>query len=190
MIERESKSWTWVNERPCAECGFDASTTDPVDVPTILRQAAGDWSVLLSGSGTGAARLLRRPDANTWSPVEYACHVRDVLALLDHRIDRVLREDGPTFEDWHPNDRADAGEYHLEHDPAPVLAALAANVERVSERMDGLTIAQWQRRGTRADGLGFTLAFISTYLTHDVVHHVHDVRVMLGDSTGDPSSHG
>lgn len=176
-IEREAKSWTWVNERPCPECGFDASSTDARGVPDVLRASVAEWRRLLSAD---PARLVARPDPTTWSPLEYACHVRDVLDLLAYRFERVLAEEHPVFEDWHPNDRAIVGDYAAERDASAVMSAIADRADRVAVLAEGMTDDGWARRGTRADGVEFTNAWLSTYLTHDVVHHVHDVELILG----------
>ncbi|MGE3835206.1 MAG: DinB family protein, partial [Acidimicrobiia bacterium] len=37
MIVPETKSWTWVLDRPCPECGFDASTCPPAAVAELTR---------------------------------------------------------------------------------------------------------------------------------------------------------
>jgi hypothetical protein len=177
-VERESKSWVWVNERRCPECGFDASSTSPTAVAPILARAAHDWAALLDC--VDAARLGQRPDPSTWSPIEYGCHVRDVLELLAHRFERTLAEDRPTFPDWHPNDRADVGRYVDERDPRKVAVEIADRCDQVVALVASMPDEGWERRGVRADGLEFTNAWLSTYLTHDVVHHVHDVRRILG----------
>lgn len=177
-VTRETKSWTWVNERPCPDCGFDASSTDPSDVAGILRGNLADWQRLLTGD---TARLLVRPEPSTWSPVEYACHVSDVLDLLAHRFERTLAEDHPIFEDWHPDDRAASGRYDQERSPAAVLETMARRSQRATDLASSMTEGGWRRRGTRADGLEFTNGWIATYLAHDVVHHVHDVeRILFG----------
>jgi hypothetical protein len=176
-VERESKSWTWVNDRPCAECGFDASSVAIGDVAPILRRVIADWSELLGGDATV---LVRRPSAGVWSPVEYGCHVRDVLELLAHRFERTIAEECPVFPDWHPNDRAEQGRYADERDPAVVVSGIVDRGVRVIDLIESMSDADWERSGTRADGLEFTNAWLSTYLTHDVVHHVHDVRRILG----------
>lgn len=176
-IERESKSWAWVNERRCDECGFDAAATDHREVAGIVRRNSDDWSRLLAAD---PALLLARPDEHTWSPLEYACHVRDVLDLLRYRFERTLAEDHPVFEDWHPDDRAAAGDYTAEHDPATVCDAIVRNADRVVELATAMSDDGWARRGTRADGLEFTNAWLATYLAHDVVHHVWDVERILG----------
>ncbi|MFZ9016278.1 MAG: DinB family protein [Ilumatobacteraceae bacterium] len=177
-VERESKSWTWVNERPCEECGFDASAVPLHDVSSVLRRATDDWVEVLGGPDVEV--LLRRPSETVWSPTEYGCHVRDVLDLLAYRFERTVSEDRPRFPDWHPNDRAEQGRYVDERDPCSVAGAIAGRSERVVAMIESMSDSDWQRRGVRADGLEFTNAWLSTYLTHDVVHHLHDVRRILG----------
>ncbi len=172
MIERESKSWAWVNERPCDQCGFDASSTDPTEVADLVRDNMTHWPLLFARAG---ARVGVRPDPATWSALEYACHVRDVYELLAYRFDRVRREDHPAFEDWHPDDRAAAGDY-ASQDPGEVLAKLLENGSRLASAAEAMTVADWERTGVRADGLEFTAGWLSTYLTHDVIHHAHDVE--------------
>ncbi len=175
-IEPEAKSWAWVNERPCPECGFDASSTDPRQVAELVRANVGEWQRLLSSP---IELVTRRPDDATWSALEYACHVRDVYELLAYRFDRLLTEDRPLFEDWHPDRIAAERNYPAEHDPAGAFTQLADQAERVVEHAMAMPDEGWQRSGARADGLVFTAGWLSTYLTHDVVHHVRDVELGL-----------
>ncbi len=172
-IVPEAKSWTWVNERPCPECGFDASSTDPRQVAELVRANVDDWHRLLDSP---VELLTSRPDDATWSALEYACHVRDVLELLAYRFDRVLAEDHPEFEDWHPDRMAAARDYPAQTDPRRVLGQLDQQADRVIVHVTAMTDDGWQRQGARADGLEFTAAWLSTYLTHDVIHHVSDVE--------------
>jgi hypothetical protein len=57
-ITPDTKSWTWVLERPCPECGFDARSFDREQVGAMTRENAGAWPAVLADGG--AAR--RRPD--------------------------------------------------------------------------------------------------------------------------------
>ena len=36
----DTKNWTWVLERPCAECGFDAASCNEREVAGIVRSNA------------------------------------------------------------------------------------------------------------------------------------------------------
>lgn len=180
-IEPEAKSWTWVNERPCPECGFDASSTDPRDVAELVPVNVAEWQRLLSSP---TETVTTRPDDATWSALEYACHVRDVYELLAYRFDRILAENHPIFDDWHPDRMAAARGYSAERDPAAVFDQLAEQAELVVNHVRAMSDADWQRAGTRADGLIFRAGWLSTYLTHDVIHHAHDVELGLARLRG------
>ena len=47
MIEPDTKDWTWVLERPCPECGFDAPNLDRDRIPQAIRDNATLWDVVL-----------------------------------------------------------------------------------------------------------------------------------------------
>ena len=43
-VPPDTKDWTWVLERPCPECGFDAVDLDRADLPHRLRaNAPSGW---------------------------------------------------------------------------------------------------------------------------------------------------
>ncbi|MCU1371399.1 MAG: methyltransferase type 12 [Ilumatobacteraceae bacterium] len=169
-ITPDDKDWTWVLERVCPECGFDASACDHTDVADLLRANAADW-VALHAAGRIAPG---RPDPQTWSSLEYACHVRDVFARFDQRLSLMLDEDDPLFPNWDQDATAEEERYD-EQDPDVVIADLAANAEVITARLDTISGAQWDRTGRRSDGSNFTVASISRYLVHDPVHHLWDV---------------
>ena len=80
-IVPDDKDWTWVLERPCPECGFVASAVAPESVAALLRDNAAAWRRVLQEPDDV---VRRRPTSGRWSPLEYACHVRDVCTLY-HR---------------------------------------------------------------------------------------------------------
>jgi hypothetical protein len=170
-IEPDTKDWTWVLERRCPECGFDATTVDPVQVGGMIRANAATWQQVLARS---RAELTTRPDDATWSALEYACHVRDVFRIYDHRLRRMLTEDGPTFPNWDQDEAAVADRY-AEQDPTVVAGELAAAGAVLADRFDTVDGAQWARTGDRSDGASFTVESFARYLIHDPVHHVDDV---------------
>src|SRR5580658_4581177 len=96
-IAPDTKDWTWVLERPCPECGFDAASVPPADVANRIRDAADRWAAILGGP-RDVLQIRSRDDR--WSPLEYGCHVRDVFVLFDRRLVLMLAEDHPTFDNW------------------------------------------------------------------------------------------
>jgi len=168
-IEPDTKDWTWVLGRPCPECGFDAPGLDRSRVPQAIRDNATLWEVVL---GTDDAAV--RPSPHVWSPLEYACHVRDVHRLFDRRLARMLDDDAPTFDNW-DQDAAAVDDGYLDQDPAEVAPAVVAAAEAVADRYAAVTGDLWERTGRRSDGATFTVDTFARYHLHDVVHHAHDV---------------
>jgi 2-polyprenyl-3-methyl-5-hydroxy-6-metoxy-1,4-benzoquinol methylase len=173
MIEPDTKDWTWVLREPCPECGFVATDVDRADLGRLLRDDAVGWAAVL---GQEDARV--RPDQGTWSPLEYACHVRDVHRVFGARLELMLEQDEPTFADWDQNVTAGEGRYD-EQDPTVVGPELVTAAEAVAARYDAIRDAPeetWARRGLRDNGSEFTVDSIARYHLHDVLHHSHDVR--------------
>lgn len=165
-----TKDWTWVLEHPCSECGVDTSSFARGDIPAIISANAHSWQQALTASADPAAR----PAAGTWSPVEYACHVRDLLVLCDYRLGLMLTQDDPDFANWDQDQAAITGRYG-EQVPAEVVAQLTSAAATAVGRFARLTPSQWLRQGRRSDGVNFTVESFGRHLVHEAVHHLYDV---------------
>ena len=169
MIEPDTKDWTWVLERTCPECGFDAPELARERVPDAIRDNATLWEVVL---GTEDAAV--RPAPHLWSPLEYACHVRDVNQIFDERARLMLSEDGPVFEDW-DQDAAAVEQDYGSQDAAKVAEEVSSAAEAVAATYESVPDDGWERTGTRSNGDQFTVDTLARYHLHDLVHHAHDV---------------
>lgn len=187
-IRPDTKDWTWVLERRCTECGFDASTLDHRAVAAYLRENAAEWPEVLQ-----RADARERPAPQVWSPLEYAAHVRDVFRLFRTRVELMLTEDDPAFENW-DQDKTAIEERYGEQDPATVAAELIAAAAELADLLDAVETGEaappapstsigveravplWERTGRRGDGASFTVATLARYLAHDPAHHLVDVR--------------
>jgi hypothetical protein len=178
----DTKDWTWTLEHRCPECGEDASRIQPEQVPGLIRDCAAQWQKVLSAGGP----LRKRPRPDVWSPLEYACHVRDALRLFDQRLEKMLTQDDPVFDDWDQDDAAVEGRYS-EQDPQQVAVELVDAASTIADRFaavptrDGQQDGEqdgraWERPGRRSDGTPFTVIRLARYLLHELVHHLHDVR--------------
>jgi hypothetical protein len=159
-IVPDDKDWTWVLERPCPECGFDAQRVPPESVAALLRANAAAWErVLLQPDDV----VRGRPADDRWAPLEYACHVRDVCTLYRERLGLMLVE-----------------ERYRAQDPAVVSLQLRDAAAALADAFDGVEGGQWLRTGRRSDGARFSIAGFSRYLLHDPVHHLFDVTAQRG----------
>ena len=169
-IEPDTKNWTWVLERGCDDCGFDILSFPRSATARLLREAAEPWPSFL------AHPLVRvRPDDATWSALEYGCHIRDVYRLGLYRVNRMLDEDDPRFDNWDQDETALTERYELQ-DPTIVTNELAQAAAAFADVYDTVTDDQWIRPGLRSDGSPFTVESFGRYYLHDLMHHIVDVR--------------
>ncbi|MCB5280534.1 DinB family protein [Arthrobacter sp. AL08] len=168
-IIADNKDWTWVLSQPCPECGFDVTASTPATVPGQLASMLPRWRAALR-----RPEAAERPDVNTWSVLEYACHVRDVFSLFDYRLDLMVSGEDARFADWDQDLTAVEKDY-ASADPAKVSAELTAEGEQIAASFGRVPEDQWDRKGTRSNGSEFTVLTFSQYFLHDVIHHLHDV---------------
>jgi len=171
-IEPDTKDWTWVLEHRCPECGFDARQGSVTELPRTLRACVTAWQEVLDRPD-----VRRRPAPAVWSPLEYACHARDVFRLFAGRITLMLERDDPQFDNWDQDETAVAERYG-EQDPAVVLDELTEAgglLARVVSEVPEHGPNAWLRPGVRSNGSVFTVESLCRYMLHDVVHHLHDV---------------
>jgi hypothetical protein len=168
-ITPDTKDWTWVLEKPCAECGFDPGAQSRAELPGLIHDTAMAWSEVLARPG-----VAERPEPDVWSPLEYACHVRDVNATFADRVRRMLDEDEPVFANWDQDVTAIEKDYAAQ-EPTVVDVELIEAAGTVAGLYATVTDETAGRRGIRSNGSEFTIASIGSYHLHDVVHHLHDV---------------
>ena len=168
-ITPDTKDWTWVLERPCAECGFDPAAQGLAELPQLVRDTASSWSQVLAHDDVG-----ERPAPDVWSPLEYGCHVRDVHVLFAQRLRAMLDEDEPTFANWDQDATALENDYGSQ-DAGTVAAELVEAAGAVAGIYATVTEATKDRPGVRSNGDRFTVETLGSYHLHDVVHHLHDV---------------
>lgn len=168
-IAPDTKDWTWVLERPCPECGLAVGAITGPEVPGRIRAAAVRWAEVLRRADVAA-----RPAPGVWSPLEYACHVRDVCGVMAQRARLMLDVEDPTFPDWDQDAAARAARYG-EQDPGRVAADLGVAADDAAGLFAGVAGEQWRRRGVRSNGSGFSIETLAQYFLHDVEHHLHDV---------------
>lgn len=169
-IEPDTKDWTFVLDRACPECGFDASTVEPHALGDAVRDAVPRWRAALARPDVRV-----RPAPTVWSVLEYGAHVRDVLRVFDERLRLMLTQDDPLFANWDQDATAVADRYDLQ-DPSVVADELAAAASTIAADFDAVPDDGWDRPGRRSNGSVFTVASLGAYFLHDVRHHLRDVH--------------
>lgn len=174
-IEPDTKDWTWVLDKPCPDCGFDATSVSFDAIPGLTLENAAQWARVLQRDD-----VAERPRPDVWSPLEYACHVRDVFRLFNMRLGVMTNEDEPRFANWDQDETA-LSERYGEQEPADVGRGLAEAAEVISSSFAAVSPDQLGRRGFRSDGAEFTIDSFARYFIHDPVHHLWDVTPHSGE---------
>jgi hypothetical protein len=169
-ITPDTKDWTWVLERPCPECNFDASSFGRHEIAPMIRENADAWPELLNRDD-----VRERPRESTWSPLEYAAHVRDIYRVFRTRVMVMRAEIDPEFANFSGDDSATSGRYN-EQDPQVVAREIVEAGHAIADDFEAVTAQEWDRTGRRSDGKVFTVESLGKYLLHDVVHHANDVQ--------------
>jgi hypothetical protein len=163
-----------VNE--CNECGFFYDAV-PVDaIPAAIRNLAVRYRERLTGPDVTVEQLRVHPAAGIWSPLEYACHVRDVFEVQRDRIHLALDVDEPEIVPMGREERVLDLRYN-EQDPAEVAGAIDRNADALALTVAALTPEQWMRtviyqwptREVR------TLAWVARNIVHEGEHHLRDM---------------
>lgn len=160
----------------CEECGFDGEHLMTADAITALRSMGRRWKELFKD--VPPEKLRQRSEPEVWSPLEYAAHTRDVIALVGRAMNEVLKGGEPSFPAIEPDPPgADHGYNSL--DPSEVLDQLATEAERMAERASRALPEHWNR-GATMGGERTEAGWLLRHAVHDASHHIRDVERVLG----------
>ena len=162
----------------CAACGFSFDLTDAESVGQLIVERA--QSVVLALRSTPAAVVRTRPDAMTWSSLEYGCHLRDVLLVQRERVLLARRTDRPRPEPMGRDERVEHDGYEAQdlEDVARQLEDAAALFANVLARLDP---ADWERVlvYTYPEVADRSLRWVAVHTLHELVHHGADIDTQL-----------
>ncbi len=162
----------------CDECGFDYDLAEALTAAPAIVDGVAELALVLSSSD---ADLRTRRQSDTWSPLEYGCHVRDVLLVQRERVLAARRVDCPTFDPMGRDERV-AHDGYADQDPARVIRQLTEAAYLYANDLSRLTPEDWDRRSamynypTRRER---TLRWMAMHTMHEVRHHLLDVRRQL-----------
>lgn len=164
----------------CAECGLEYGRLQPPDVKVAVRSFPRRFrQVLAAARGDDAAEALirRRPDATTWSALEYTAHVADIFEAFSEAIRRTYDEERPTLVLFDPEARAGAA-VKDEPDPQVTLDRLQVAAERLAAQLERVDPEGWRREASLPWG-DWELLDIAQLAVHEGAHHLRDVEKVL-----------
>lgn len=161
----------------CTECGFSYELEHSAMAGPAIREGVGELAAIIQELGSDA---LRRREPNTWSRLEYGCHVRDVLIVQRERILLARRVTSPRAE---PMGRDERGEHdgYAEQDPAEVALQMRQAGALFVNVLTRLQATDWDRTliYTYPTVAERSLHWVAVHTQHEVVHHLLDVKGQL-----------
>jgi S-DNA-T family DNA segregation ATPase FtsK/SpoIIIE len=158
----------------CDECGYEYERDAGDALMGVLRADAEHWHARLVELDDAALR--RRAAPYVWSPLEYACHVRDVLRVQRERVDLALTTDTPEFVPMRRDERVVEERYN-EQAPADVSRDLVAAADAFATQLELLDDAGWARTGIYSFPTRQlrTVEWIARHTVHELEHHLRDI---------------
>ncbi|MEV5648196.1 DinB family protein [Nocardia sp. NPDC052254] len=162
-------------ENHCAECGFDYRTEEAHRAAAAIRAGVTEMAATLDDCPD--ARRRRTPEL--WSPLEYGCHVRDVLLVQRERVLLARRSDTPALVTMGRDERGEHDGY-ADQDPAEVAGELIAAARLLANVLDRLG-DDWHRSVlyNYPDTTERDLRWVAVHTVHEVRHHLLDIRRQL-----------
>ena len=157
----------------CSECGFEWEVPDGDDIPGRLRESAAD---VVEAFRTVSDVVTRRsPDV--WSPLEYLCHVRDVLIVQRERVLLAQWSDRPALQPMGRDERVELDGYAAQ-DPGEVEAEVSAAARRLAHVLSRFDDAGWKRTVmyNYPHPAERTVRWVAVNTLHELVHHAGDIR--------------
>jgi DinB superfamily len=157
----------------CATCAF----VYDLDRAMIVRRMEADAvSFVARMRELDDAGARRRPAPDVWSPLEYACHVRDMLLVQRDRVELIQREDVPTLTPMQRDARVTDDRYN-EQEPAVVARDLLDAARSLGELLDALGDAGWRRTAVYSYPVSRlrTVEWIGNHTVHELQHHRFDI---------------
>jgi S-DNA-T family DNA segregation ATPase FtsK/SpoIIIE len=148
------------------------------ELPARLQAAGGAVADLLTTSS--ATALRRRPDPSTWSTLEYACHLRDVLLVQRERLYLALVEDTPSLVPMYREHRVELARYE-DQDPDRVARQLLVAAELLADAVAVLDAGQLARGCiyNYPEPAERPLLWLARHSLHEAEHHLGDARASL-----------
>ena len=161
----------------CEECGFEYAQVPASELSGALQALGVGYRNALSRAGDGRAVLSARPSPETWSALEYACHVRDVLLAQRDRVLLALVEPCPTFASTYPDQRVSLARYNSEN-PLVVVEEIAMAARLISRVYAAMTPGQLARTGiyNYPEPMERDLIWVGQHTVHEGRHHLRDIE--------------
>lgn len=164
----------------CDECGFVYDLRQAADAAASIVAGIDDFAVMLADG----VEVGTRCESQVWSPLEYGCHVRDVLLVQRERVLAARRRDRAVCKPMGRDERAEHDGY-AQQDPTDVARQLVMAAQLFAHVLGRLSPDDWDRTVlyNYPHQVERSLRWVAVHTVHEVRHHTRDARRQL---PGDP----
>jgi hypothetical protein len=159
----------------CDDCGFVYDLELASTAADEIVDLAGRMASIIRDREPSAVK--QRADPQTWSVLEYGCHVRDVLLVQRERVLLALRVDQPDVVPMGRDERVEADGYNEQRqaDVARQLEDAALLFTGVLRRLDARS---WDRTliYNYPSPAPRSVRWVAVHTLHEVMHHLGDVH--------------
>jgi hypothetical protein len=163
----------------CPACGFTYDLTVARDAGRRIAIGAEELAAIIE---VGDGDFVRRPAPETWSALEYACHVRDVLLVQRERVLLARRVDEPSLVPMGRDERVEHDGYN-EQRPTDIARQLRDAASMFAGVLTRLDDEGWRRTViyNYPEPTVRDLRWVAAHTQHEVQHHLADVRRQVSD---------
>jgi hypothetical protein len=158
----------------CSECGFVYDLTQSAGVQQAIRERV---AVVVAILRTADVDLRSRRNPGVWSPLEYGCHLRDMLLVQRERVLAARRIDRP---DCPPSGRDErvVHDGYAEQEPEDVARQLADAAQMFSNVLARLAPDDWDRTVIyhHPQTCERSLRWVAIHTLHEAQHHLLDIH--------------
>jgi DinB family protein len=162
----------------CPECDFTYDLDEASVAGRVIGEGIAEVVTILRRHAVVDLRTRRQPSA--WSPLEYGCHLRDVLLVQRERVLAARRIDQPDCPPMGRDERVDHDGY-AEQDAEDVARQLTDAAQMFSNVLDRLGTSDWTRSVIYhyPEPRERSLQWVAMHTVHEVRHHLLDIRRQL-----------
>lgn len=161
----------------CVECGFTYELDEAPMAGQAIQAGIADVGRTLRSR---AHDLRTRRQPGLWSPLEYGCHLRDVLLVQRERVLAARRTDRLVCAPMGRDERVEHDGY-ASQDPEDVARQLTDAALLFANVLDRLGADDWARELVYPfpEAVGRSMRWVAVHSVHEVRHHLLDIRRQL-----------
>lgn len=161
----------------CLECGFVYDPGQSATVARDIRERVAEAVAVLRDHDV-KLRLRRQP--GVWSPLEYGCHLRDMLLVQRERVLAARRMDRPDCPSSGRDERV-VHDGYAEQEPEDVARQLTDAAQLFSNVLARLAADDWDRTVIYhyPETSERSLRWVAVHTLHEAQHHLLDIRRQL-----------